>query len=51
MVTTPAGTFSCLKVFKTTSGQASKTYWFAKGVGKVQEMGEQMETLTAFTVP
>ena len=51
MVTTPAGTFSCLKVHKTTSGAAAKTYWFAKGVGKVQETGEQMETLTAFTRP
>lgn len=51
MVTTPAGTFSCLKVAKTTSGAAAKTYWFAKGVGKVQETGEQTETLTAYTVP
>ncbi len=51
MVTTPAGTFSCLKVGKATSGAAAKTYWFAKGVGKVQETGEQTETLTAFTVP
>jgi hypothetical protein len=51
MVTTPAGTFACLKVHKTTSGDAAKTYWFAKGIGKIQEMGEQMETLTAFTMP
>lgn len=50
-VTTTAGTFTCLKLHKATSGQAAKTYWFAKGVGKVQEMGEQMETLTAYTTP
>ncbi|HUQ08533.1 MAG TPA: hypothetical protein VM261_38845 [Kofleriaceae bacterium] len=51
MVTTPAGTFTCLKVGKATSGSAAKTYWFARGVGKIQETGEQTETLTAFTVP
>lgn len=50
-VTTPAGTFTCLKVNKTTSGAADKTYWFAKGVGKVQEMGEAVETLTSYTIP
>jgi hypothetical protein len=50
-VTTAAGTFTCLKVNKTTSGLADKTYWFAKGVGKVQEMGEAVETLTAYTIP
>jgi hypothetical protein len=51
MVTVPAGTFSTLKLRKTTSGDADKTYWFAKGVGKVQEMGEQSETLTSYTIP
>jgi hypothetical protein len=50
-VTTPAGTFTCLQVNKTTSGLADKTYWFAKGVGKVQEMGEAVETLTAYSIP
>jgi hypothetical protein len=50
-VTVAAGTFTCLKVHKLTSGQADKRYWFAAGVGKVREEGEQIETLTAFTVP
>jgi hypothetical protein len=50
-VTTAAGTFSCLKVNKVTSGAASKRYWFALGVGKIREEGEAVETLTAFTVP
>ena len=51
MVTVAAGTFATLRVRKTTSGDADKTYWFAKGVGKVQEMGEQTETLTSYTIP
>ena len=34
-----------------TASAADKTYWFAKGVGKVQEMGEAVETLTAYTIP
>lgn len=50
-VTVPAGTFSALRVRKTTSGNADKTYWFVKGVGKVKEMGEQVEDLTAYTIP
>ena len=50
-VTTAAGTFSCLKVNKVTSGAANKRYWFALGVGKIREEGEAVETLTAFTVP
>ncbi|KAB2909160.1 MAG: hypothetical protein F9K40_04005 [Kofleriaceae bacterium] len=51
MVTTPAGTFTCLRVRKMTSGNADKTYWFAKGFGKIRETGEQEETLTGYTIP
>lgn len=51
MVTTPAGTFTCLRVRKTTSGTADKIYWFAKGFGKIREMGEQTEILTGYTMP
>lgn len=50
-VTVPAGTFNALRVRKTTSGAADKTYWFVKGVGKVKEAGEQSEDLTAYTIP
>ncbi len=50
-VTVPAGTFTALRVRKTTSGAADKTYWFVKGVGKVKEMGEQVEDLTAYSIP
>jgi hypothetical protein len=51
MLTVSAGTFLTLRVRKTTSGNADNTYWFAKGVGKVQEMGEQVETLTSYLIP
>lgn len=50
-VTVPAGTFTCLKLRKTTSGQADKRYWFAPGVGKVKEEGEQVELLTSYAIP
>jgi hypothetical protein len=50
-VTVPAGTFNALRVRKTTSGAADKTYWFVKGVGKVKEQGEQLEDLTAYSIP
>lgn len=50
-VTVPAGTFVALKVRKVTSGNADKLYWFAPGVGKVREEGEQLEELTAFVAP
>jgi hypothetical protein len=50
-VTVPAGTFTALRVRKITSGNADKTYWFVKGVGKVREMGEQIEDLTAYSIP
>jgi hypothetical protein len=50
-VVVPAGTFEALKVRKVTSGDADKTFWFAKGVGKVKEEGEQIEELTSFTLP
>jgi hypothetical protein len=50
MVTVPAGTFSCLRVRRIGQdiGQSDKTFWFAKGVGKVKETGDQTEELTAY---
>ncbi len=51
MVTVPAGTFSCLKLRKMTSGQADKRFWFAAGVGKVKEEGEQLELLKTYNIP
>lgn len=49
-VTVPAGTFTALKLRKTTSGNADKLYWFVAGVGKVKEEGENIELLTAYTL-
>jgi hypothetical protein len=50
-VTVPAGTFTTLRVRKVTSGAADKTFWFARGVGKIMEQGEQREELRAYTLP
>ncbi len=50
-VTVPAGTFTAVHLRKVTSGAATKDYWFAAGVGKVKETGEQTEELTAYTIP
>lgn len=51
-VTVPAGTFSCIRVRRRSlTGQSDKTYWFARGVGKVKESGGQLEELETFTIP
>jgi hypothetical protein len=49
-VTVPAGTFSCLRVRRVGAafGQADKTFYFARGVGKVKEMGDQLEELSSY---
>ncbi len=51
-VTTPAGTFSCLRVRRRSGSSTSdKVYWFAKGVGKVKESGGQLEELSEYSLP
>jgi hypothetical protein len=47
-VTVPAGTFHAVKVrrFAHSSSDPDKTYWFARGAGKVKETGKQTEELT-----
>ncbi len=54
-VTVPAGLFHCLRVTRTRSvtgeERSEKTYWFARGVGKVKEMGGQTEELESFVIP
>jgi hypothetical protein len=51
-VTVPAGTFDCVRVRRVnTAGGADKTYWFARGVGKVKESGDKTEELMSFTAP
>jgi hypothetical protein len=47
-ISVPAGTFTCLRVRKVTSGDADKTFWFAPGIGKIKEQGEQVEALTSY---
>ena len=51
-VVVPAGTFTCLHVRKVglEDGQSDKQFWFARGVGKVKEVGDQTEELAAFTI-
>lgn len=52
-ITVPAGTFTCVRVRKTSQTTASnKVYWFAPGVGKVREAGmASLEELTAYSLP
>jgi hypothetical protein len=52
-VTVPAGTFTCLRVRRQGSefGQADKTFYFARGVGKVKELGDQTEELVSYSLP
>jgi hypothetical protein len=51
-VTVPAGTFTTLRVRRTGAvGAADKTYWFARGVGKVREAGGQTEELVSYDIP
>jgi len=50
-ITVPAGTFITIQLRKVTSGDADKRFWYAKGVGKIKEEGEQREELRAFTMP
>jgi hypothetical protein len=46
-----AGSYSCLRVHRVGSdvGASDKTYWFAHGVGKIKEAGNQTEELSSYT--
>jgi hypothetical protein len=46
-VSVPAGTFTAL-VLQKVGGSVLKTYYFARGVGKVKEQGGQLEELVSF---
>lgn len=50
-VTVQAGTFTTVRLRKITSGEADKQFWFAAGVGKIKEEGEQREELKAYSLP
>lgn len=49
-VTVPAGTFDHVLVLQKASTGGAKTYWYARGVGKVKETGSQTEELVSFSV-
>ncbi len=56
VITVPAGEFCTLHLRRTSTAGgidgSDKAYWFARGVGKVQEVSVgQTETLTAHTLP
>ena len=44
----PAGQFRALRVRRDQEGGSSKTYWFVRGVGKIREVGGQVEELSAW---
>jgi hypothetical protein len=51
-VTVPAGTFRCVRLHKVgaDAGQADKRFWFAPGVGKIKEEGDQLEELASYAL-
>lgn len=48
-VSVPAGTFDHVLVLQKASTGGAKTYWYARGVGKVKETGSQTEELVSFS--
>jgi hypothetical protein len=53
-VTVPAGTYPSIRISRTDLQDGSvKTYWFARGIGKVKELaaGGQVEELVSYTAP
>jgi len=50
VITVPAGTFRCIKIRRTSQDGPAKTYWYAIGIGKVQEIGGQNEQLTTVEI-
>lgn len=49
-ITVPAGTFTTVVFQKTNETGVSKTYYYARGVGKVKEVGAQVEQLVSYDV-
>lgn len=50
VVSVPAGTFRTVRVRREATDGPAKTYWYARGVGKVREVGGKIEELEAFRV-
>lgn len=55
VVAVPAGTFCALRLRRLSAssgaGASDKTFWFARGVGKIKETGSQTEQLTSYSLP
>ena len=50
-VTVPAGTFTAVYIQKVSAtGGSAKTYWYVPGVGKVKELGGQLEELVSYSL-
>lgn len=47
-LTVPAGTFKNVVVLQKVGGDTAKTYWYARGVGKLKEIGGQTEELVEY---
>ena len=51
LIEVAAGSFRCVRIRRSRSGtESEKTYWYARGVGKVKELGGQTEELTSYSV-
>ena len=50
LIDVPAGEFRAVRVRRDTEGGSSKTYWYVRGVGKIREVGGQIEELSSFDV-
>ncbi len=46
----PAGDFECVRIARMSETTTDKIYWYAKGVGKVKEIGGQTEELASVDV-
>jgi hypothetical protein len=51
VVTVPAGTFECLRLRRSGDPtQPIKTFFFARGIGKIRETGGQIEELSSYQI-
>lgn len=48
LIDVPAGEMRAVRVRRDTEGSSSKTYWYVRGVGKIREVGGQVEELSAW---
>ncbi len=49
-ITVPAGTFECLEIIHSSPAGRDKHTWYARGVGKVREVGGDIEELTEYHI-